>query len=309
MARYIDVATIHFSSEEAEGAPDGTQNVLEQLRRACDWLDGTGVDLVVTCEGMEASGQAIETAESADRYGPLLSAYANFARRNHCCVAGSVKLKDQGCVYNALAMIGGDGELLGDYRKTYLTKGEYEGGITPGNGARVVETPIGRIGGAICFDLNFVDLRLQYQSLKPDLIAFSIMYHGGFVQQVWAYETRSFFAGACKDIMSEIRDPLGRPLAASTYYTRIARARLNLDRAIIHVDFNMDRFPDMYRRYGTEVRIDVMADVGVALLYSESPKRTVEELLHEFKLTSLDSYLEQSRSKQRKTYEPGASNP
>jgi predicted amidohydrolase len=302
VARYIDVATIHFSCEEAGGASDGARRVLEQFRRACDRLDGTGVDLVVTCEGMESCGQTVETAESADRYGPMLSAYADFARRNHCCVAGSVKLKEQNRVYNALAIIGRVGEFLGDYRKTYLTKGEYEKGISPGQGAHVIETPVGRIGGAICFDLNFADLRLQYPPLKPDLIAFSSMYHGGFVQQVWAYETRNFIAAACKDILSEIRDPLGRSLAASTYYTRIARARLNLDRAIIHVDFNMERFADMYRRYGADVRIDVMADIGVALLYSEGPKRTVEDLLREFELTTLDAYLEQSRTSQRKVY-------
>ncbi len=46
MARYIDVATIHFSKEEAGGVPDAARNVFDQFRRACNRLDGTGVDLI-----------------------------------------------------------------------------------------------------------------------------------------------------------------------------------------------------------------------------------------------------------------------
>ena len=295
MARYVDVATIHFNIEASCGSPGAQESALSQFQRAAKLLDGTGVNLVVTCEGMEAIAQTMQQGESAKKPGPVLTAYSDFAQRNRCCVAGSVKIEEAGKVYNALAFLGPDGAVLGDYRKTFLTQGEYDLGLTPGSGARVVETPAGRLGGAICFDLNFEELRLQYRPLKPDLIAFSSMYHGGHVQQAWAYENRCFFAAACKDCMSEIRDPLGSCLSSASYYAHVARARLNLDRVTIHMDRNMDRFPDLRRRYGADVRVDIASDLGVAVLYSESPKRTALDLVKEFELTPLDEYLERSR--------------
>jgi hypothetical protein len=46
MARYIHVATIRCSKEEAGGVPDTARNVSDQFRRACNRLDGTGVGLI-----------------------------------------------------------------------------------------------------------------------------------------------------------------------------------------------------------------------------------------------------------------------
>ena len=72
---------------------------------------------------------------------------------------------ERGVVYNASVLIGRDGEVSGVYRKTHpfcteiVTRG---GWVTPGDEVCVVETDLGRIGMAICFDGDFPELwRIQ----------------------------------------------------------------------------------------------------------------------------------------------------
>jgi predicted amidohydrolase len=297
MARYINIAAIHFQvNEHRTDPPDAA---LKQFAEAAERLDGTGVDLVITCEGMESIGQTVDDAEQLDRPGPFLETYRKFAEANHCCVAGSAKIEDAGKVHNALVFFGPDGGILGDYRKTFLTEGEVARGMSPGTGAQVIESPAGRLGGIICFDLNFDELKAAYQGLRPDILCFSSMYNGGHVRATWAYDCRCFLAAACKDNSSQIVDPVGSIVAEANYFTRIARARVNLDRFVMHQDRNMARFPDIYRKYPHEAIIDQRSELGVAVLYSLSADRSAEQIAAEFELTRLDDYFTESRAAQR----------
>jgi deaminated glutathione amidase len=63
----------------------------------------------------------------------------------------------QGTVYNAVAVIGPDGEVLGTYRKTHLFPSERQW-ATPGDDVLVVTTSLGRLGSVICFDGDFPEL-------------------------------------------------------------------------------------------------------------------------------------------------------
>jgi predicted amidohydrolase len=69
-------------------------------------------------------------------------------------VGGFAELGDDGLVYNSAAVVDGTG-VLAVYRKVHLWDHEKEV-FTPGSAAPpVVETPVGRLGILICFDLEF----------------------------------------------------------------------------------------------------------------------------------------------------------
>lgn len=64
-------------------------------------------------------------------------------------------------VHNSAVLVGPSGDVLGVYRKTHpfgLEDARRGGWVTPGNTATVVDTPLGRIGMAICFDGDFPEL-------------------------------------------------------------------------------------------------------------------------------------------------------
>ena len=69
-------------------------------------------------------------------------------------------------IYNTSYIFGPDGSLLGRHRKVHLFDVDVPGGIrfmesdtlTAGEGITVVDTPVGRIGVAICFDIRFAEM-------------------------------------------------------------------------------------------------------------------------------------------------------
>jgi predicted amidohydrolase len=295
MAKHVNIATVRFQSEWARNKDGARQIVLAELAGNVAALKGYGLDLVVFSEGVEAVAQSMDQAEFLASPGPVMQVYREFARQERCHVAGSVKLREGAAVYNAVVYYGPDGDPIGVYRKVYPTIGELEQGIAPGPGAVVVDTAIGRIGTAICFDLNFEALRDEYRALKPDIMVFASMYHGGLAQAAWAHECRAFFACAWQYTDGGILDPYGRPLAVNDCYHTIARARVNLDRVMVHLDYNSERFPEIERKYGDEVRVDIPDNIGSALIYSETDRRSAMDVADEFGLELLDDYMGRAR--------------
>lgn len=295
MARFVNVAAVRFETRAVRGERDAREIVLRETADVLASLRGYGLNLVVFCEGVEALAQRPEAAEEAARPGELLALYREFAASERCHVAGSVKLREGDSIYNSLCFIGPDGRILGAYHKTYLTRGEIEeDGLRSGSGAVAVDTEIGRLGGIICFDLNFESLRRQYRALKPDILAFASMYHGGLMQAVWAYECRSYFVSALPMEGGGILDPFGRPVKLTNCYTPVARATINLNRAMVHLDSNREKFPEIERKYLGEVAIDIPPNIGSALILGLSDRVSAMDIVREFDLQLLDDYFSAS---------------
>jgi hypothetical protein len=294
MSLFVKVASVLFHTKANRGEARAQETVLQETANVLSELEGYGLDLVVFSEGVAATGQGIGDAEALDSPGPFLNLYMDFAASQVCHVAGSVKLAENGRVYNSLAFIGPGGHSLGAYHKVNLTLDEIDIGLSSGREAVVIETPVWRLGGIICFDLNFSDLRDQYRRMRPDILAFASMYHGGLVQRVWAYECRSYFVSALPFIGGGILDPFGRPMKLTDCYTSAAMATINLDRAMVHLDYNRDKFPEIEKKYLGEIVVDIPPNVGSALILSLTEKRTAADVVEEFELELLDDYFQRA---------------
>ncbi len=102
--------------------------------------------------------------------------FAQVARDNNCYIVYSAKrAAADGTWRNSSVLIDRKGEVVGIYNKNHPTIGENDGGILAGRDAPVIECDFGRVALAICFDLNFDEIRLKYVKAKPDLIVFSSM--------------------------------------------------------------------------------------------------------------------------------------
>ncbi|CAB3389469.1 carbon-nitrogen hydrolase family protein [Kyrpidia spormannii] len=107
--------------------------------------------------GYEATPQEMgELAEPRD--GPSFRRVASMARRASAYVVyGYAERSEDGRIYNALQCVGPEGSSLGNYRKIHLAGAEGEV-FTPGDGSVVFDTPMGRVGLMICWDLAFPEL-------------------------------------------------------------------------------------------------------------------------------------------------------
>ena len=223
--------------------------------------------------------------------------FTRTARENNCYIVYSAyRIIPDGSRRNSSVLIDRKGNVTGIYNKNHPTIGEIENGTLCGREAPIIECDFGRVAMAICFDLNFDELRLKYARSKPDLIIFSSMYHGGLMQGYWAYSCRCHFVGAIagKETRSEIYNPLGQVVASNTNYFNFAVATVNLDCALAHLDYNWERLRKLKARYGPKVKITDPGCLGSVLISSEHETISVDEMIKEFEIELLDDYFARS---------------
>lgn len=122
-----------------------------------------GADLVILPEIWNIGFLSFDryTPEAESRQGPTLEAMRAAARDigAHIC-SGSFVEREGENYYNSSFLIDPDGDILASYRKIHLfgyNSRETEI-LTPGERLSVVETALGNIGMATCFDLRFPEL-------------------------------------------------------------------------------------------------------------------------------------------------------
>jgi len=224
--------------------------------------------------------------------------FASVAKTNNCYIAFGTKREEEGGIWrNSCVVLDREGKTAGIYNKNFPTIGEMETGIKAGNEALIIQCDFGRLACAICFDLNFDELRQKYEKDKPDIIVFPSMYHGGLVQSNWAYSCRSFFVSSMgfENIPSEIRNPLGKVIASSTNYFHYAVTTVNLDSRLVHLDYNWGKLRAMKEKYGNAVTITDPGKLGAVLVTSEHKNISVDQMIKEFDIELLDDYFKRSR--------------
>ena len=300
---WVTVATIGSKQAVANETTD-PQRMVDQViahwQRLFDQVLPDKPDLIVVpeaCDRPTGISEEKSTEYYAVRKNQVRDFFAEVARENHCYIIYSARrLTDDGTWRNSSVMLDRTGGTAGIYNKNCPTIGEMNSGIVCGNNTPVVECDFGRVAMAICFDLNFDEVRLKYVAAKPDLIAFSSMYHGGLMQQYWAYSCRCHFVGAItgRDKPSQIRNPLGDPIVSNTNYFDCAVAKINLDCELVHLDENWGRLRAMKAKYGPEVKITDPGQLGAVLIASEHETLSIDEMIKEFQLERLDDYLVRS---------------
>ncbi|MFH1566414.1 MAG: carbon-nitrogen hydrolase family protein [Gemmatimonadota bacterium] len=301
MANYVRISTIGAAA--AGGNPGTGQEAVDRMidhwRARFERVLPDAPDLVLVpecCDRYPAHTMAERRAYYAYRGHQVGDYFACVARRNNCYVAyPAVRLLPDGTWRNSVELFDRDGISLGFYNKNYPVITENaEGGILSGAEAPIFACDFGRVGCAICFDLNFDGIRRKYVAARPDLLLFASMYHGGLMQAYWAYSCRAHLATAICGLASGVISPVGQPLAMSTNYFDFVTVDANLDCQVAHLDFNGERLRAMKERYGAGVRVLDPGYLGSVLISSETDEVTSDDLVREFGIELLDDYMARS---------------
>lgn len=295
--RNVTVATIGNvpPSFQSENKQEMVNHVISFWEKELKQVYPDKPDLIVLPEFCDFSGEGEEYLKV--RKNQVLDYLSSAAKANHCYIAFGTKREDKdGLWRNSCVIIDRNGEIAGIYNKNFPTIGEMESGIKACNDAPVIQCDFGRVAVVICYDLNFDELRLRYAREKPDLIIFSSMYHGGIAQNMWAYTCRAHFVGSVyRQTPSQIRNPMGEVVASSTNYFDFAVARINLDCALVHLDYNWEKLTALKEKYGTSVSISDPGELASVLVTSNDSKTTVDQMLRESGIERLDDYLNRAR--------------
>jgi predicted amidohydrolase len=133
-----------------------------------------GAELLVLPE-CAIPGYMFESAEEALPFaeeipGPSADVLARECRRLGMHVVCGLLERDGDTLHNAAVLVGPEG-LIGTYRKTHLPFLGVDRFVVPGDELTVYDTPLGRIGIEICYDLRFPEVTRTLALNGADLVA------------------------------------------------------------------------------------------------------------------------------------------
>ncbi len=256
-------------------------------------------DLIVlpeACDRFPEHALAERIAYYKTRGNQVRDFFAQTAKENQCYIAYSAAREmPDGTWRNSTQIIDRAGNVAGVYNKNHVVVEETtQAGILCGKEAPIIECDFGRVACAICFDLNFAELREKYVEARPDLLVFSSMYHGGLMQAYWAYACRTHFVGAICGDQGTVISPLGEQLACTTNYFDHVTTTVNLDCKVVHLDYNWGKLTAMKKKYGPKTKMIDPGHLGCVLISSETDEFSINDMIEEFDFEILDDYMDRA---------------
>lgn len=195
------------------------ESQLEELtRQRLQWdKDASHLVVLPECSLLFGGHESQQLAYAGDSHlSPLKSALSALAAR-YCVymVAGTIPaLAEDGRVYSRCYLFDDKGDTLGQYDKLHLFDVDVADGtklyresetFCPGNHISVIDTPFGKIGLTICYDLRFPDLFRALRLAGAEIITVPSAFtkvtgeaHWQVLLQARAIETQCFILAAAQ---------------------------------------------------------------------------------------------------------------
>ncbi len=299
MARIAKIATTSLATLEDTAPPFNLRypDPAETRKLGLSLLDAAGAqgaDLALLPEGFIAAGLPAsdipKVAEPLD--GPTFRAVAERARKYSMYVVAGFYAATNGGIANVAMLIDRSGRLVGTYSKMRPTEGEIDNGVMPGTGARVFDTDFGRVGLAICFDLNWQDLWADMAKEGAEVVCWISAYEGGLPLQAYAWMNQYAIVTSVWPYHARVIERTGKIVAQTSRWGRLAFHDLNLDKRLFHTDGHQHLLVPILTRYGNRVRIESFTDEHLFTLESIDPALSVDEVIAAFKLVEYRSFLD-----------------
>jgi len=234
------------------------------------------------------------------------------ARTNRIAVVVPVIIRESQRLFNVFYLVSADGEPLGRYVKTFPAPGELDEGITPAPENRLIPWDGLRVGGAICYDMNFPEVFARQKEEGADLFLIPSMYAGGAPVNYYArvHQCPMIIAYSA---WSRIIDLTGEELAAGGYRHETLRfgfgaplylADLNFDKAVFNIPDDPAAIPALLDRYGVAVHVELLQDTGTVVVESCSESVTVKDLAREFGLVTPEDSFRAARTRTERLRPP-----
>jgi predicted amidohydrolase len=168
MTRKLNAAAVQFHIEQGQ-----VENNLQTVLSALERLRHHNVRLVVLPEMWSTGFDYRSLTQLAANTPELVDKLAGQAARLGMVVVGSLPESADGALYNSTYVLDG-GRQVGRYRKLHLFSPMREDRFfRAGNATLAVDTSVGRIGVAICYDLRFPELFRRLALDGADVICLS----------------------------------------------------------------------------------------------------------------------------------------
>jgi beta-ureidopropionase len=260
----------------------------EKMEMATQYLHAAGkAGADIVCLPEEFSGGAPETIP-----GPTTEVVAALAKEYGMYVICPLLEVHEQSHYNTAVLIDRQGDIAGQYRKIFVvwTENAYSGE------ARVpyFDTDFGRIALLNCFDLNFPELWLEASNKGAEIVFWPSAFGGGFPLSAYA-GIHAYYVVSVGD--GDFYDMTGEPIPPDTVpLDKLNIATLDLDRSLVHKDYNRDKVAALLERYPQEITMERdWHPEGWYMLRALQPGIRVRDLCRRHNIEMLREYRLRSR--------------
>ena len=307
------VRVLSFALDPPIDAADRVETNLDLVLDLLDEAANYDPDFVCFPEfilQLRYAGDGLSREEVAQSIpGPATDAVAEKAVALDCYVWLPMIERDGNSLYNAVALIGPNGEVRGRSRKFAPTIGEMDGGVVPGTDIQVWDTKFGRVGALICWDARYPELGARFAQRGVDLL-----FHPTTAKSTRRFESWAGYYGyhvmLCDKHEAKIVTPASGIIAATS--TGLGNPSIEFDGGadarvsftIVNTDcgsygsFQSRETTDAIRnRYGGSVIFHELTDVGNVVIESVDESVSVVDLEREFDLEPMFTYEDRTRER------------
>lgn len=280
------------------GFPAGRLST-EQIANLVDQEGAKGTDIIVlpeTCRGQNETSE-----EPLD--GPTITAVARLAKQHSTYVVCPIDRRDSQGRHNSVVLLDRQGNVNCIYNKMYPVWATecMKSGVSPGDRPQVYATDFGRIGFAICFDVNWPAVWEQLANQGAELVIWPSAYSAGRRLQAQAIQYNYYVVSATWVPDCLAFDIDGQQILHETNNqgnnTNISRLTLDLDRCIFHQDLNRpQKIGRLLQERGEDVAEEKwMPMEGWFVLKAKRAGVSARALACQYGLEELSHYINRSR--------------
>ncbi len=261
----------------------------QKLKLAIEHLEVAGTQHVdIACLPEEFAGTIAEPIP-----GPTTQAVGQLCRKHDMYVVCPIREQaDDGQQFNTAVLLDRQGQVAGVYRKVFVFWGE--GLNVSEDGVKVFDTDFGRIAMLTCFDANFDEVWQEAERKGAEIVFWPSAYGGGMVLNGYAmvhnYYVVAVGDGNMIDILGQTIEKVARPRNGQFIAT------LDLDRTLIHTNFNEAKVAKLLAEHKDEVEQERFFPAeSWYLLRATKPGVQVRDLCREYQIETLRQYRHRSR--------------
>jgi len=272
-------------------------NPADTLELGLSLLDAAGesdADLAILPEAFTAAGlPAEQIARVAEPLtGPTVTFVAERARAHSMYVVAGFYIAEEADVSNCAILFDRTGQIVGTYSKQHPTEGEMVNGVLPGQRTAVFGTDFGRLGLAICFDLNWQPLWASLKANGAELVCWISAYEGGLPLQAFAWIHQYPIVTSVWPYHARVIERTGRIVAETSRWSRLVLYDLNLDKRLFHTNAHEHQLIRLQARYGSRIRIESFTDEHVFTLESIDPDLPIDGIVRDFGLVDYNAFID-----------------
>ena len=267
---------------------------LAEIAGVVDREGAKGVDLIILPETWR--GQA-DSPEPLD--GPTVTAMAALAKKHSTYLVCPIDRRDGTHRLNTAVLLDRTGTITGVYDKVYPYWSEFDHKqpVEPGHEARVFQTDFGKVGLAICFDVNFPEVWQRLADQGAELVVWPSAYSAGTSLQAHALNHHFYIVTSTQTRDCLVYDITGEELLYhKSADLNVSRITLDLDRGVYHQNFNIGKRDKLLKKHSTEIKqVKWMDREQWFVLQAAKPGVSARALAKQYGLEELRDYLTRSR--------------